>query len=336
MEKLQWIRTAPQPRLLTIRMQGPPPGVTAGGPPPGVATSGAPPGGGPPGGGPPAGGPPPRTPIQKLLDSLFEVGFRLLYAFEPEGMLDSSKNLRVLWVRALLNSAGELKDDVALQLLPRASRWIVSPPFAPIWAPAMEKLDWIRKRTEFIDRVLDDFLAAAPLGQPLQCVLIGAGYDTRALRFRRTGLAFFEVDLPAVLPIKRAMSERYLQEQGEVTAAQPVELGADLNEAAGEVLARLAPLGFDRGKPTLVVCEAVLFYLSPPAKQKLIAEWAALLAEAPRPTAIVMTDNFAPFLRSPQRADAEEYFGSAGLRLLQHDTIWGGAIQFVHAVADSE
>jgi len=39
----------------------------------------------------------------------------------------------VLWVRALLNSAGQLQDDVALQLLPRASRWIVSPPCTPIW-----------------------------------------------------------------------------------------------------------------------------------------------------------------------------------------------------------
>ena len=71
--------------------------------------------------------------MQKVLDSLFEIGFRLAYAFEPEGLLDSSKNLRVLWVRALLNSAGQLQDDVALQLLPRASRWIVSPPCTPIW-----------------------------------------------------------------------------------------------------------------------------------------------------------------------------------------------------------
>ena len=30
-------------------------------------------------------------------------------AFEPDGMLDSEKNLRVLWVRALLAAAGELR-----------------------------------------------------------------------------------------------------------------------------------------------------------------------------------------------------------------------------------
>lgn len=273
--------------------------------------------------------------MQKVLDSLFEISFRLAYAFEPEGLLDSSKNLRVLWVRALLNSAGQLQDDVALQLLPRASRWIVSPPYTPIWGPAMEKLQWIRQRTEFIDGVLEGFLAAAPAGEPVQCVLIGAGYDTRALRFRRKDLQFFEVDLPSVLPIKRAMSTRYLEEQAAPTAGpRPAELGADLNEAAGQVLSRLEPLGFDRSKPTLVVCEAVLFYLSPPAKQKLLAEWAALLSEAPAPTAVVLADNLAPLLRSPQRADADAFFGGVGLRLLQHDTLWGGAIQFVHAVAD--
>ena len=46
--------------------------------------------------------------------------------------------------------------------------------------PAMEKLQWIRQRTEFIAGVLEGFLAAAPAGEPVQCVLIGAGYDTRA------------------------------------------------------------------------------------------------------------------------------------------------------------
>ena len=128
---------APRPPARPILMQagGPPPGV--GGPPPGVGgppgAGGPPPGtpGGPPGkGGPPAGGPPPRTPLQEALDRVFEWGFDLLYAFEPDGMLDSSKNLRVLWVRALLSAAGELDDDVAYELLPSASRWLVSPPLA--------------------------------------------------------------------------------------------------------------------------------------------------------------------------------------------------------------
>ena len=134
---------------------------------------------------------------QKLVDGLFEAVFPLLYAFEPDGMLDSEKNLRVLWVRALLAAAGELKDDVASELLPSASRWLVSAPLArTIWAPALPKLEWIRQRTEFIDKTLDAFLAANAGASP-QVVLIGAGYDTRALRYRSSAARFFEAD-PAV------------------------------------------------------------------------------------------------------------------------------------------
>ena len=173
---------------------GPPPGVRAGGPP-----GGGPPGGGPPGGGgPPRGGPPPRTPIQQVLDTLFEAGFTLLYSFEPDGMLDSSKNLRVLWVRALLAASGELDDTVASELLPPASRWVVGPALAPLWSPVLPKLQWIRQRTEFIDGILTEFVASVPEGSRAQAVLLGSGYDTRALRFRGAPIDFYEVDLPSV------------------------------------------------------------------------------------------------------------------------------------------
>ena len=197
------LRAHAPPRARSIQLQGPPPSdgpPAAGGPPASAAgppgVQGGPPGGGPgpPGGagGPPAGGPPPRTTAQKLVDGLFEAVFPLLYAFEPDGMLDSEKNLRVLWVRALLAAAGELKDDVASELLPSASRWLVSAPLArTVWAPALPKLEWIKQRTEFIDETLDSFLAANAGASP-QVVLIGAGYDTRALRYRSSAARFFE------------------------------------------------------------------------------------------------------------------------------------------------
>lgn len=114
---------------LLVTPTGPPPRAqTATGPDP---PTGA---GRPSGGGPPRGGPPPQTFAQKLLDQVFEGAFKLLYAFEPDGMLDSSKNLRVLWVRALLAASGELDDDVAKELLPSSTRWCVSPLVAPLWS----------------------------------------------------------------------------------------------------------------------------------------------------------------------------------------------------------
>ena len=360
------VGVAPHPahaRVAGVRLQGPPPGMAGG--PPGMA--GGPPGmagGGPPGtGGPPAGGggPPPRTPAEQLVDKIFETVFPLLYAFEPEGMLDSEKNLRVLWVRALLAAAGELDDDVAAELLPSATRWVVSAPLArTLWAPVLPKLAWIKQRTQFIDAALDDFLAKTAATTPLervQVVLIGSGYDTRALRYREAGARFFEVDLPSVLPIKEAMARRYLSSMARYEAAASGEadgadaadaadaaaatsvggmgraLGLDLNKATMAppgVFALLEALGLDRRQPTLVVSEAVLFYLSPPAKRALLQDVGTVLT-ANAASALVLTDNLAPFVRGPMRQAADAFLSPLGLTVREHDTLWGGAIQFIRA-----
>mmetsp|Transcript_12558 Transcript_12558/g.40047 ORF Transcript_12558/g.40047 Transcript_12558/m.40047 type:complete len:365 (-) Transcript_12558:108-1202(-) len=300
-------------------------------------------GGGPPsggGGGPPKGGPPERTAVQKALDTLLELAFKVLYATEPDLRLDSYKNLQVLWVRALLASSSQLDDPVAYQLLPPASRWLVSPAVAPLWAPVLPKLEWIAQRTSFLDSTLDAWIDGlkASGGSPAeaQIVLLGAGYDTRALRYSGDQApAFYEVDLPVVTRAKGVLSSRYAAATG---VRQPAMLPLDLMTCASgaPALEALAPLGFDRSRPTLVVFEAVLFYLSPPAKAALLREAAALLTEGHPASELALTDNLAPFLRSADRKDADDYFGgSLGLQLRQHETLWGGAIQFARAGAKS-
>jgi len=253
-------------------------------------------------------------------------------------MLDSEKNLRVLWVRALLAAAGELDDPVAAQLLPEATRWVVSAPLArTLWAPALPKLEWIKQRTEFIDAAVDDFLGRTPAEEPRQVVLIGSGYDTRALRYRDAGARFFEVDLPSVLPVKDAMAQRFLGSGGtgggESVGAQGRALGVDLNRATMAppgVFQQLETMGLSRAAPTLIVSEAVLFYLSPPAKQALLAD-AGRFVGGNAASALVLTDNLAPFVRSPQQADATNFLAPLGLSVQEHDTLWGGAIQFIRA-----
>lgn len=259
-----------------------------------------------------------------------------MYAFEPDGMLDSEKNLRVLWVRALLAAAGELKDDVASELLPSASRWVVSAPLArSIWAPALPKLEWIKQRTEFIDATLDAFLKDNS-GAGAQVVLIGAGYDTRALRYREADATFFEVDLPSVLPVKEGMAKRYLANvPGSAVSVGGAgrALGVDLNKATMAppgVFAQLEGMGLERSKPTLVVSEAVLFYLSPPAKRALLADASKFVSGA-EASALVLTDNLAPFVRGPSKEAADSFLTPLGFDLQEHDTLWGGAIQFIKA-----
>ena len=48
--------------------------------------------------------------------------FQWLHRNDDTGIEDSSKNLRVLWVRALLAHRGEIDDDVADKLLPKDTR----------------------------------------------------------------------------------------------------------------------------------------------------------------------------------------------------------------------
>ena len=85
-------------------------------------------------------------------DTVTGVLFSLLHAFDDCGIKDSSKNLRVLWVRALLNYRGKIKDDVAMRLLPSSTRILVtSETGAKLLDPILKFAEWIQSRTEFID-----------------------------------------------------------------------------------------------------------------------------------------------------------------------------------------
>jgi O-methyltransferase involved in polyketide biosynthesis len=241
----------------------------------------------------------------------------------------------VLWSRALLSAAGELSDGVAAGLLPGSSRWVVAPALArTLWRPALPKLEWIASRTGWIDGALDGFLKRHG-GAGAQVVLVGAGYDTRALRYRGAEADFYEVDLPAVLPVKEGMAARFLAANGggETVGAKGRALGVDLNEAAMSppgVFSLLSGLGLDRARPTLVVCEAVCFYLSPPAKRALLAD-AGAFAGGNAGSALVLADSLAPFVSGTGVEGARDFLEPLGFGLTQHDSLWGGAIQFVRA-----
>lgn len=136
--------------------------------------------------------------------------FSLLHAFDDCGIEDSSKNLRVLWVRALLAFRNKIDDDVADKFLPSNTRGLVTTEWgAKLLDPILPFAEWIEARTEFIDSALDYFLknplcTDSETGDKLECniVLFGAGYDTRALRYRHkhgNKVNFVEVDLPSVI-----------------------------------------------------------------------------------------------------------------------------------------
>jgi methyltransferase (TIGR00027 family) len=295
--------------------------------------------GGPPGGGPPQskGGPPAPTRAQQILEAALDVGFKLLYLGDDSGIQDSSKNLRVLWTRALLNNLGKIDDPIASDLLPRKTRWVVGQQMAKMaWrdTPAVEKLDWIVNRTIFIDSQLNEFLEETRDSQTnRQVVLLGSGYDTRSLRYSQSNIDVYEIDIPEVILMKSKMVNQYLENsptKGSITFV-PLDLNEVLTKNKN-VVEVLKTQGFREDLPTIVVCEAVLFYLIPGAVQKMISDLFSLNANR-----YCIADNLAkvgvapgPPVPSP-REKCETWLKENGKELVAHDSLWGGAIHFVGA-----
>lgn len=120
-------------------------------------------------------------------------------------------------------------------------------------------LGFIRARTVFFD---DAVLDAIDRGVK-QVVVLGAGYDGRALRFRTPGVRFFEVDHPAT----QADKLRRLAALGvAVTGISFVE--ADFTEPG--LNRGLADAGHRADEQTEFLLEGVLRYLPEPAVHDLL------------------------------------------------------------------
>jgi methyltransferase (TIGR00027 family) len=122
-------------------------------------------------------------------------------------------------------------------------------------------------RTRFFD---DQVLAAIAAGTR-QVVVCGAGYDDRALRFRTTGVRFFELDQGTT----QADKARRLRAMG---AGQSPATLAQADFRRDDVAAVLAGCGHDAGQPTLFLCEGLLVYLDQPTATRLLAGLASRAA----------------------------------------------------------
>jgi methyltransferase (TIGR00027 family) len=106
-------------------------------------------------------------------------------------------------------------------------------------------------RTRFIDGEV-----ARAIGQGMeQIVILGAGYDGRALRFGGGATRWIELDFPATQADKRRRLAALDVAPGQVAYA-----GVDL--MTGDLDAALAAAGHDAGAPSLFICEGLMAYLS--------------------------------------------------------------------------
>ncbi len=117
--------------------------------------------------------------------------------------------------------------------------------------------EWLRPSIAARTRFIDEQVVSAVAAGLRQIVICGAGYDDRALRFRTTGVRFFELDHPATQSDKAQLLAGL--GAGESTVAL-----AAIDFRSGDVSNALGEAGHDVGKPSLFVCEGLLIYLDEP------------------------------------------------------------------------
>lgn len=130
--------------------------------------------------------------------------------------------------------------------------------FGPILRLAALRPTGMAARTAFFDGET----MRAIHGGVEQIVILGAGYDGRAVRFRHGAVRWIEVDFPSTQADKR----RRLDALG-VTLDHLRFAPADL--MVDDVDSALGSAGHDPLKPTLFICEGLFAYLDPDAGSSL-------------------------------------------------------------------
>jgi methyltransferase (TIGR00027 family) len=195
----------------------------------------------------------------RQLGQLLPDGIRLVD--DPYGAAFTSRWIASLIEQAVADDGSQAPLDMALRRLrgpitavPGLRRWIL----------------YMQVRTRVIDDAIRAFVAAG--GR--QLVLLGAGYDSRALRLPElAGVRVFEIDHPATQGHKRATLARI----GVVSPAKYVEWNFE-EQPMEDLPEALAEAGHDAARPTFTVWEGVTMYLSEPAidaSLRAIAEWSA-------------------------------------------------------------
>lgn len=113
---------------------------------------------------------------------------------------------------------------------------------------------YVNARTRYIDARLR---RAAAHGAT-QVVILGAGFDSRAYRFRKAypRLAFFEVDLPATIKAKQDLVRKVLGALPARVRYAPIDFDT---QSLDDVL---SGAGYDSAQRTLFILEGVTMYVS--------------------------------------------------------------------------
>jgi methyltransferase (TIGR00027 family) len=138
--------------------------------------------------------------------------------------------------------------------------------------------NYVNARTKHMDALL---VRAAEDGVT-QVVNLGAGYDSRAYRFRDTmpETRFFEIDLPAMIREKKRRIKAVLGEVPDYVAYVPIDFNTQT------IPDELKKAGYDPGQKTFFIWEGVTYYISAEAVESTLD----FIAEQSAPGSSVVFD----------------------------------------------
>jgi len=198
----------------------------------------------------------------------------LLHMFDQLRPQDTFLNLNVLWWKAISGNrrlSSTYDNGFSFDLLPPLTRRVTQFPLCYLF-PNLHHQN-VALRTAFMDKQLAEQLAIGEKEQQdVVVVTLGAGFDTRSLRFLARGPGqstsqFYEMDLPAVVEQKRRLlQERFLLRRP--GSRLPVLLPGDLN-IEQDVVAAFDSILLQqqqqqrqgRGLRVVLMVEAVLMYV---------------------------------------------------------------------------
>jgi methyltransferase (TIGR00027 family) len=127
--------------------------------------------------------------------------------------------------------------------------------FFPRVAPAKGMYEYVIARTKYIDAVFRYALAQG-FGQIL---ILGAGFDTRALRIQQEAVKtrIFELDAPVTQNAKKDQYRRRGLNTPENVTLVPIDFEKE------SLFTKLEATGFDREQQSLFIMEGVTMYLRP-------------------------------------------------------------------------
>jgi methyltransferase (TIGR00027 family) len=181
--------------------------------------------------------------------------------------------------------------SLALSIPTPLTDWIVGRMVGPVRALEGEVL----ARSRYVEEALEKAIAAGVD----QIVILGAGFDTTALRFAGKGLTFFEVDHPATQKEKQAILAANPTVPHDIRFVPVDFVMDDLAEA-------LSNAGLDRSRPTFCSWLGVVMYLEQAATLATLSTLSRLAA----PGSLVLFDAYP----KPEETDKDEQLLFAAAR----------------------